>query len=108
MYRREAILLRGEAQNKAGMAENTRGQLRKKVEEMKKKLKQTTESISFCEEEMNQLLSSQKALGQELDHRQRSCKELQGMADTLENHNEELSKTKQQVRTYVHVCLYLW
>ena len=106
MYRRETIILKGEAQTKAGKVENTKGHLRKKIEEARKKLKQTTDSIAFCGREAKALQASQGDLSRQLEERQQTCHQLQATAEALEEEAAQLSDTKQLVCTLVRgsVC----
>ena len=111
VYRRETIILKGEAQTKAGKVENTKGHLRKKIEEARKKLKQTTDSIAFCSREAKALQTSQGDLSGQLEESQQACHQLQTTAEALEEEAEQLSETKQlvcmciYVRTYVCTCV---
>lgn len=96
VYRREAIISKGEVQIKTGKAESTRGHMKKKIEEAKKKIKQTTESTSFCDQEMRNLRMTQTALGEQLEEKKTTCRQLQTVAQALEAEVEQLAETKQQ------------
>ena len=97
VYRRETIILKGEAQVKAGKVDNTKGHLRKKIEDTKKKIKQTADSTAFCEQEMMNLEMTQTALGEQLEEKKASCQQLQTVAEALEAALEQLGETKHQV-----------
>ena len=100
VYRRENIIVRGDAQakmerKKVGKAKLSKGTFHKKLQELKKKVKSVTEEASSCDADIKNLREQQKEVGTLLEEHQQTAQMLQSSLDAKEYEVEDMMSTRQ-------------
>eukprot|EP00794_Sanderia_malayensis_P008980 gene8980-9938_t len=94
VFRRECIIVKGDAQAKTGKAKDTKGTFQKKLLELKKKIKQTAQDASSCDDDIRQLREQQQMLSQSLEEKQVTERNLTTAIDDQEFEVEQATETK--------------
>lgn len=76
VYRRESILLKGDAQVKAGKKEQTQGYIKKKMLDLQRQIKKTSKESTGLEEQLQDMQTSQEQISQEMETIRANCQEL--------------------------------
>jgi len=99
VFKRESIILRGDAQakmdrKKLGEQKLNKSTFHKKMNEMKKKVKQTNQESTATEQELHELKDEQQELSSILEEKQDNTQKLQQSIDFFESDIERIQEMK--------------
>ncbi|NXL49858.1 CCD40 protein, partial [Podilymbus podiceps] len=92
--RREAIAIRGEAQNKMDKKSTTKSDFHCKKQELRKKISETQKNTQGCQKTILELESTQASLSASVSEKQQELRSLQAESDGLDSDAECLRNKK--------------